>query len=124
MGFRPLSDRVLVKRIEVEEKTPRGIIIPDTAKEKPQQGEVIAVGPGGRDESGKMRLVKAARPRLAPRTWSSGTPRTAAYNHSTAASCKMVRLPADCPRDILQAMSDWGPARKDTRDDRIYVHDI
>ena len=54
MAFRPLGDRVLVKRVEEEEKTKGGIIIPDTAKEKPQEGEVIAVGPGGRDESGKL----------------------------------------------------------------------
>jgi chaperonin GroES len=54
MKFRPLHDRVVVKRIEAEEKSAGGIIIPDTAKEKPQQGEVIAVGPGGRDESGKL----------------------------------------------------------------------
>jgi chaperonin GroES len=54
MKFRPLHDRVVVKRIEAEEKTAGGIIIPDTAKEKPQQGEVLAVGPGGRDESGKL----------------------------------------------------------------------
>jgi len=54
MKFRPLHDRVVVKRIEAEEKTAGGIIIPDTAKEKPQQGEVVAVGPGGRDESGKL----------------------------------------------------------------------
>jgi chaperonin GroES len=54
MKFRPLHDRVLVKRIEAEEKTTGGIIIPDTAKEKPSQGEVIAAGPGGRDESGKL----------------------------------------------------------------------
>ena len=54
MGFRPLHDRVLVRRVEAEEKTAGGIIIPDTAKEKPSQGEVIAVGPGGRDESGKL----------------------------------------------------------------------
>ena len=54
MKFRPLHDRVVVKRIEAEEKSSGGIIIPDTAKEKPQQGEVIAVGPGGRDESGKL----------------------------------------------------------------------
>jgi len=54
MKFRPLHDRVVVKRIEAEEKTAAGIIIPDTAKEKPSQGEVIAVGPGGRDESGKL----------------------------------------------------------------------
>ena len=54
MKFRPLHDRVVVKRIDAEEKSAGGIIIPDTAKEKPQQGEVIAVGPGGRDESGKL----------------------------------------------------------------------
>jgi chaperonin GroES len=54
MKFRPLHDRVVVRRIEAEEKTVGGIIIPDTAKEKPSQGEVIAVGPGGRDESGKL----------------------------------------------------------------------
>jgi chaperonin GroES len=54
MKFRPLHDRVVVTRIEAEEKSAGGIIIPDTAKEKPQQGEVIAVGPGGRDETGKL----------------------------------------------------------------------
>jgi chaperonin GroES len=54
MNFRPLHDRVLVRRIEADEKTAGGIIIPDTAKEKPSQGEVISVGPGGRDESGKL----------------------------------------------------------------------
>ena len=54
MAFRPLGDRVLVKRVEEEEKTKGGIIIPDTAKEKPQEGEVIAVGPGARDETGKI----------------------------------------------------------------------
>ena len=54
MKFRPLHDRVVVKRVEEEEKTKGGIIIPDTAKEKPQEGEVIAVGPGARDESGKI----------------------------------------------------------------------
>src|ERR1700678_1401677 len=53
MKFRPLHDRVVVKRIDAEEKTAGGIIIPDTAKEKPSQGEVTAVGPGGRDEAGK-----------------------------------------------------------------------
>ena len=52
--FRPLHDRVVVKRIDPEEKSKGGIIIPDTAQEKPSQGEVIAVGPGGRDESGKV----------------------------------------------------------------------
>ena len=54
MSFRPLHDRVVVRRLESEEKTKGGIIIPDTAKEKPQEGEVIAVGPGGRDEAGKL----------------------------------------------------------------------
>jgi chaperonin GroES len=54
MGFRPLHDRVLVRRVEAEEKTAGGIIIPDTAKEKPQEGEVISVGAGTRDENGKL----------------------------------------------------------------------
>ena len=54
MKFRPLHDRVVVRRIEAEEKTKGGIIIPDTAKEKPQEGEIIAVGPGARDENGKV----------------------------------------------------------------------
>jgi chaperonin GroES len=52
--FRPLHDRVVVKRLDAEEKSKGGIIIPDTAKEKPQQGEVVAVGPGGRDENGRL----------------------------------------------------------------------
>ena len=54
MKIRPLGDRILVRRIKEEEKTKGGIIIPDTAKEKPQEGEIIAAGPGGRDESGKL----------------------------------------------------------------------
>jgi chaperonin GroES len=54
MKFRPLHDRVVVKRVEEDTKTAGGIIIPDTAKEKPQQGEVVAVGPGARDEQGKI----------------------------------------------------------------------
>ena len=54
MKFRPLQDRVVIRRIEGEEKTKGGIIIPDTAKEKPQEGEVVAVGPGTRDEAGKL----------------------------------------------------------------------
>jgi chaperonin GroES len=54
MGFRPLGDRVLIKRVEEEEKTKGGIIIPDTAKEKPQEGKVIATGPGARDDNGKV----------------------------------------------------------------------
>lgn len=54
MAFRPLGDRVLVRRVEEEQKTKGGIIIPDTVKEKPQEGEIIAVGPGARDDSGKI----------------------------------------------------------------------
>ena len=54
MKFRPLHDRVVVQRVDAEEKTKGGIIIPDTAKEKPQEGKIIAVGPGARDENGKL----------------------------------------------------------------------
>jgi chaperonin GroES len=54
MAFRPLGDRVLVRRVEEEAKTKGGIIIPDSAKEKPQEGEVLSIGPGGRDEQGKL----------------------------------------------------------------------
>jgi chaperonin GroES len=54
MAFRPLGDRILVKRVQEEEKTKGGIIIPDNAKEKPQEGEVVAVGPGARDEDGEF----------------------------------------------------------------------
>jgi chaperonin GroES len=60
MKFRPLHDRIVVKRIDAEEKTKGGIIIPDTAKEKPSQGEVLAVGPGGRDETGKLIPIDVA----------------------------------------------------------------
>ena len=56
--FRPLHDRVVVKRIDAEEKSKGGIISPDPAKEKPQEGEVVAVGPGGRDESGKLIAIE------------------------------------------------------------------
>ena len=56
--FQPLHDRVLLKRVEVEEKTPAGIIIPDTAKEKPVEGEVLAIGPGALDDSGKVRPLQ------------------------------------------------------------------
>jgi len=71
MKFRPLHDRVVIKRIEAEEKTTGGIIIPDTAKEKPQEGEVIAVGPGGRDESGKLIPIDVkAGDRVLFRKWS------------------------------------------------------
>jgi len=58
MAFRPLGDRVLVKRVEEESKTKGGIIIPDSAKEKPQEGEVVSVGPGLRDESGKINALE------------------------------------------------------------------
>ena len=57
MSFRPLHDRILVRRVDSEEKTKGGIIIPDTAKEKPQEGEVIAVGPGGRNEAGQIQAL-------------------------------------------------------------------
>ena len=71
MKFRPLHDRVVVRRLEGEEKTKGGIIIPDTAKEKPQEGEVIAVGPGARDESGKLvpRPPPPKRPPPNPPIW-------------------------------------------------------
>ena len=59
MGFRPLHDRVVVRRVEADEKTAGGIIIPDTAKEKPAEGEVIAVGPGARDERGSLQAWHA-----------------------------------------------------------------
>ena len=58
MAFRPLGDRVLVKRVEEESKTKGGIIIPDTAKEKPQEGEVVSVGPGARDDTGKVNALE------------------------------------------------------------------
>ena len=71
MKFRPLHDRGVVKRIEAEEKSAGGIIIPDTAKEKPQQGEVVAVGPGGRDEAGKLIPIDVkARDRILFGKWS------------------------------------------------------
>jgi chaperonin GroES len=57
LKFRPLHDRVVVKRVSAEERSKGGIIIPDTAKEKPQEGEIVAVGPGGRDENGKLIVV-------------------------------------------------------------------
>ena len=73
MAFRPLGDRVLVKRIEEEEKTKGGIIIPDTAKEKPQEGKVISVGPGARDDSGKIQpLDLKAGDKILFGKWSGG----------------------------------------------------
>jgi len=68
MKFRPLHDRVVVKRIDAEEKTAGGIIIPDTAKEKPSQGEITAVGPGGRDEAGKLIPIDLQMASQRPRT--------------------------------------------------------
>ena len=65
MKFRPLHDRVVIRRLEGEEKTKGGIIIPDTVKEKPQEGEVVAVGPGARDESGKLQFRSNSRPATA-----------------------------------------------------------
>jgi chaperonin GroES len=71
MKFRPLHDRIVIKRIDAEAKTASGIIIPDTAKEKPQQGEVVAVGPGRRDESGKLVPIDVrARDRVLFGKWS------------------------------------------------------
>lgn len=71
MHFRPLHDRVLVRRIEAEEKTAGGIIIPDTAKEKPMEGEVVAVGPGARDDTGKLvELAVTAGDRILFGRWS------------------------------------------------------
>ena len=83
MKFRPLHDRVVVKRIDAEEKTAGGIIIPDTAKEKPSQGEVIAVGPGGRDESGKLIPIDIHRSATACCSANGRAPRS----RSTARSC-------------------------------------
>jgi len=82
MKFRPLHDRVVVKRIDAEDKTAGGIIIPDTAKEKPSQGEITAVGPGGRDEAGK--LIRSIS-RLATACCSASGP--APRSRSTAKSC-------------------------------------
>jgi len=74
LKFRPLHDRVVVKRIEAEEKSKGGIIIPDTAKEKPQEGQVVAVGPGGRDESGKLIAMDVkAGDRVLFGKWSGGS---------------------------------------------------
>ena len=61
MGFKPLHDRVAIKRVSEEEKTAGGIIIPDTAQEKPAEGEVLAVGPGGRDEDGKVHSLDVSK---------------------------------------------------------------
>jgi chaperonin GroES len=84
MAFRPLHDRVVVKRLEGEEKTKGGIIIPDTAKEKPQEGKVIAVGPGGRDENGKLTPPSTSRPAT---VFSSGSGREPRSRRSVTRSC-------------------------------------
>ena len=83
MKFRPLHDRVVVKRLEEEAKTAGGIIIPDTAKEKPMRGEVIAVGPGARDESGKINAAGRQGRRHACCSASGRAPRS----RSTARTC-------------------------------------
>ena len=75
MKFRPLHDRVVVRRLEAEEKTAGGIIIPDTAKEKPMEGEVIAVGPGARDETGPAGRRSTSRPATASCSASGPAPR-------------------------------------------------
>ena len=73
MKFRPLHDRVVVKRVDSDTKTTGGIIIPDTAAEKPQEGEVVAVGPGARDETGKVIPIELKNPstKASSRCWSS-----------------------------------------------------
>ena len=82
MSFRPLHDRILVRRVESQEKTKGGIIIPDTAKEKPQEGEVVAIGPGARNEAGQIQAldVKAA-------TASCSASGPAPRSRSTAKTC-------------------------------------
>ena len=76
MKFRPLHDRVVVRRVESEEKTAGGIIIPDTAKEKPQEGEIIAVGPGARDEDRQARRRSTSRPATASCSASGPAPKS------------------------------------------------
>jgi co-chaperonin GroES (HSP10) len=79
MKFRPLHDRVVVKRIDAEDKTAGGIIIPDSAKEKPSQGEILSVGPGGRDEAGKLIPIdlKGALRQMVRQRGQAGRPGTA-----------------------------------------------
>ena len=83
LKFRPLHDRVVVKRIEAEEKSKGGMIIPDTAKEKPQEGEVVAVGPGGRDESGNSSRSNSSPATAAVRKWSGTEVKSTATNSSS-----------------------------------------
>ena len=83
MAFRPLHDRVVVRRVDSEEKTAGGIIIPDTAKEKPSEGVIEAVGPGARDESGQDRSRSTSRSATASCSASGAAPRSS----STARTC-------------------------------------
>ena len=83
MKFRPLHDRVVVRRVEEDTKTAGGIIIPDTAKEKPMQGEIVAVGPGARDESRQGRRPSTSRPATACCSASGAAPKS----RSTARIC-------------------------------------
>jgi chaperonin GroES len=102
MQFRPLHDRVVVKRIEAEEKSAGGIIIPDTAKEKPQQGEVIAVGPGGRDETGKLIPIDVkAGDRVLFAKWSG-----------TEVKIDGVEYPIMKESDIMGVLAETGSGRK------------
>ncbi|WP_336492861.1 co-chaperone GroES [Methylobacterium nigriterrae] len=98
MKFRPLHDRIVVRRIEGEEKTKGGIIIPDTAKEKPQEGEVVAVGSGARDESGKVNALDVkAGDRVLFGKWSG-----------TEVKIYGQDLLIMKESDLLGALSDWG----------------
>ena len=83
MKFRPLHDRVVVKRVEEEQKTKGGIIIPDTAKEKPMQGEVLAVGPGARNEKGELIAAGRRRPATASCSASGPAPRSSSTARSS-----------------------------------------
>ena len=83
MKFRPLHDRVVIRRLEGDDKTKGGIIIPDTAKEKPQEGEVVAVGPGARDESGKLSR-STSRPATASSSASGPAPRSRSMARSSS----------------------------------------
>src|SRR5216684_268413 len=122
MAFRPLGDRVLVRRVEEEEKTKGGIIIPDTAKEKPQEGEVIAVGPGARDESGKIHpldvniLANAVKVTLGPKgrnvilEKSFGAPRSTKDGVTVAKEIELVdkfeNLGAQMVREVASKTND------------------
>ena len=92
MKFRPLHDRILVRRVEVEEKTAGGIIVPDTAKEKPQEGEVIAAGPGARNESGQLQPLDMPNFRVTPCSGDSGGPAIATRSDGTAVEVGIVSM--------------------------------